>query len=39
LVDGEAVLEASDDELQSGGIGLVVEEGRTATQCVRVMPG
>ncbi len=35
-VNGKVVCEAKDDELQSGGIALLVEAGRTATQSVRV---
>ena len=37
-VDGEAVLHAEDDALPSGGIALLVDEGRTATQAVTVEP-
>ena len=35
-VDGETVLEAEDEALTSGGIALLVDEGRTATQSVAV---
>ena len=37
-VDGDAVLEAEDDALATGGIALVVDEGRTATQSVSITP-
>ena len=37
-VDGEAALEAQDDALATGGIALVVDEGRTATQAVTITP-
>ena len=37
-VDGQTVLEARDDTLADGGIGLLIEEGRTATQRVAVAP-
>ena len=37
-IDGKPVLNAKDDALPSGGIALVVDEGRTATQKVRVGP-
>ena len=36
FIDGEPVLEASDEALPSGGIALLVDEGRTATQAVTV---
>lgn len=35
-IDGETVLEAEDDALATGGIALLVDEGRTATQTVVV---
>ena len=35
-IDGEVVLSASDDALPSGGIALLVDEGRTGTQTVTV---
>ena len=35
---GETVLTASDPALTCGGIALLIEEGRTATQTVRVRP-
>ena len=35
-VDGETVLQAEDEALTSGGIALLVDEGRTATQSVTV---
>ena len=35
-IDGEPVLNAKDDALPSGGIALLVDEGRTATQTVTV---
>ena len=37
-VNGTVLLEATDAELTSGGIALVSEEGRTATNVVRVQP-
>ena len=37
-VNGNVLLQATDDELISGGIALVSEEGRTATNVVRVQP-
>lgn len=36
FVNGEKVLEATDASLKSGGIGLVINEGRTATNQVRL---
>ncbi|MYD42687.1 MAG: ADP-ribosylglycohydrolase family protein [Gammaproteobacteria bacterium] len=36
FVDGEKVLEATDASLASGGVGLVLDEGRTATQKVAI---
>jgi len=38
MVNGKLVLEAEDSALASGGIALVSEEGRTATNVVRVKP-
>ncbi len=38
IVNGEPVLESSDTALRSGGIALVSEEGRTATNTVKVTP-
>ncbi len=35
-IDGEAVLHAEDDALPSGGVALLVDEGRTATQSVTI---
>ena len=35
-IDGVTVLEATDDKLDAGGVGLIVEEGRTATSKVQV---
>ena len=35
-VDGEALLETQDDALPTGGIALLIDEGRTATQAVSV---
>jgi hypothetical protein len=37
-LDGRLVLEAQDTSFTGGGVGLVVEEGRTATQLVRIEP-
>ncbi|MCE2426448.1 MAG: hypothetical protein J4F45_15385, partial [Pseudomonadales bacterium] len=37
-VDGETLLETEDDALASGGIALLIDEGRTATQTVTVAP-
>ena len=37
-IDGEVVLSANDDALPSGGIALLVDEGRTGTQTVSVTP-
>ena len=37
-INGEEVLQASDSALNCGAIGLVVEQGRTATHQVRVSP-
>ena len=37
-VDGEAVLETDDDALATGGIALLIDEGRTATQAVSIAP-
>ena len=37
-VDGEALLETQDDALTTGGIALLIDEGRTATQSVTVAP-
>ena len=38
MIDGELKLEAMDEDLNCGGIGLFIEEGRSATQEVRVLP-
>ena len=38
MIDGEVKLEATDEELNCGGVGLFIEEGRSATQEVRVLP-
>jgi len=38
FVDGEQLFTVEDDELPCGGVALVVEEGRTATQSVSVRP-
>ena len=38
FVDGNALLSAEDDKLPQGGIGLLIEGGRTATQKVSVEP-
>ena len=35
-VNGSITLEANDDKLDAGGVGLIVEEGRTATKKVQV---
>lgn len=37
-VDGKKLLEAQDDHLTHGGVGLLVTEGRTATQRVTITP-
>ena len=37
-VDGTEVLTASDETLTCGGMALVIEEGRTATQQITVAP-
>ena len=37
-VDGREVLTASDEALTCGGMALVIEEGRTATQQIAVAP-
>ena len=37
-VDGETVLTATDNELSCGGMALVIEEGRTATNQIAVRP-
>ena len=37
-VDGKVLIEANDGALAEGGIALVVDEGRTATQTVKVSP-
>ena len=37
-IDGETVLTAEDSSLAEGGIALLIEEGRTATQAVRIAP-
>ena len=37
-INGVTVLEASDSDLQNGAVGLIVEEGRTATEKVVVSP-
>ena len=37
-IDGDTALRAEDDALASGGIALLVDEGRTATQTVAVSP-
>jgi len=37
-VEGRLVIEAEDSSFAGGGIGLVVEEGRTATQFVQIEP-
>ncbi|MCS5569734.1 MAG: hypothetical protein NZ768_05390, partial [Pseudomonadales bacterium] len=37
-VDQQRILSASDGELTEGGIGLVIDTGRTATQRVQVGP-
>ena len=37
-LNGKMILEATDSELTCGGIALVSEEGRTATNAVRVKP-
>jgi hypothetical protein len=36
-INGTTVLQASDSKLEAGAIGLIVEEGRTATQKVQVV--
>ena len=38
MIDGKVKLEAMDEDLNCGGIGLFIEEGRSATQEVRVLP-
>ena len=38
MIDGEVKLEATDHEFSCGGVGLFIEEGRSATQEVRVLP-
>ena len=38
MIDGEVKLEATDYEFSCGGVGLFIEEGRSATQEVRVLP-
>ena len=37
-VDGEALLGTDDDALATGGIALLIDEGRTATQAVSIAP-
>lgn len=37
-IDGEFLIEAQDDQLEQGGIALLIEGGRTATQRVAVEP-
>jgi hypothetical protein len=37
-INGAVVLEASDASLDAGAIGLVVEQGRTATDQIQVRP-
>ena len=37
-VDGEALLATEDDALATGGIALLIDEGRTATQAVSIAP-
>jgi ADP-ribosylglycohydrolase len=37
-VDGETVISATSDALRDGSIGLLIEEGRTATRAVRIQP-
>ncbi|MCY4059520.1 MAG: ADP-ribosylglycohydrolase family protein, partial [Gammaproteobacteria bacterium] len=37
-VDGETLLETEDDALATGGIALLIDEGRTATQAVTIAP-
>ena len=36
FIDGDAVLQAEDEALPSGGVALLVDEGRTATQAVTI---
>ena len=38
-INGEKVIEATSDTFSDGSMGLLIEEGRTATQAVRVQPG
>ncbi|MCY4656037.1 MAG: ADP-ribosylglycohydrolase family protein [Gammaproteobacteria bacterium] len=37
-IDGDTTIEANDNLLTTGGIGLLIDEGRTATQSVSVSP-
>ncbi len=37
-LDGKQILSFADDDLTEGGIGLVIDTGRTATQRVQVSP-
>ena len=37
-VDGETLLSTQDDALATGGIALLIDEGRTATQAVSIAP-